>query len=172
MRRFFSILMVIIFISCNRDSSDRGVRIITVSIAPFRYFVTEISGDDFSVNVMVPPGANPHIYEPYPGQISKLRKSVAYISNGYLGFEMAWLDRFYEINKTMLKLSVGERIVPVSSGHGHGNEINHTEAADPHYWVSPKCARTIALSVKDLLCELNPKLSQSTKRIILSLSVR
>jgi zinc transport system substrate-binding protein len=156
MRRILSILMLIILISCNRDSSDPGTRIITVSIAPFRYFVTGIAGDDFSVNVMVPSGANPHIYEPYPRQIARLRKSVAYISNGYLGFEMAWLERFYEMNKTMLKLSVGERIEPIASGHGHGNEINHTEAADPHYWVSPKCARIIASSVRDLLCELNP----------------
>ena len=50
-------------------------RIITVSIAPFKYFVEEIAGDDFKVNVMVPAGANPHIYEPFPEQISKLRKS-------------------------------------------------------------------------------------------------
>jgi len=157
MRRILSILMLIALLSCNHDSSDSGKQIITVSIAPFKYFVTEIAGDDFTVNVMVPSGANPHIYEPYPHQIERLNKSVAYISNGYLGFEMAWLKRFYEINKTMLKLSVGERIVPVSTGHDHGNAINHAEAADPHYWVSPKCARIIALSVKDFLCELNPE---------------
>lgn len=156
MRRILSILMLIILFSCNRDSSDSGKQIITVSIAPFKYFVTEIAGDDFSVNVMVPSGANPHIYEPYPGQIAKLRKSVAYISNGYLGFEMAWLERFYEINKTMVRLSAGEGIEQIASGHDHGHEENHAESADPHYWVSPKCALMVAASVKDLLCELKP----------------
>jgi len=156
MRRILSILILITLISCNRDASDSGKQIITVSIAPFKYFVTEIAGDDFSVNVMVSPGANPHIYEPYPGQITKLRKSVAYISNGYLGFEMAWLDRFYEINKTMVRLSAGEGIELIGSGHDHGHEIDHAESADPHYWVSPICALMIASSVKDLLIELKP----------------
>ncbi len=156
MIRILTVLMFITLISCNRGSSDSGKQIITVSIAPFKYFVTEIAGDDFSVNVIVPPGANPHIYEPFPDQITKLRKSVAYISNGYLGFEMAWLDRFYEINKTMVRLSVGEGIEPIASGHDHAHEVDHAEAADPHYWVSPKCALMIASSVKDLLIELRP----------------
>ena len=62
---------------------------------------------------MVPAGADPHIYEPFPDQISKLRKSVAYISNGYLGFEMNWLDRFYETNKSMKSLSLGDDIDPL-----------------------------------------------------------
>ena len=65
------------------------------------------------VNVMVPAGSDPHIYEPFPEQINKLRNSVGYISNGYLGFEMNWLDRFYETNKVMKKLSLGDNIIPL-----------------------------------------------------------
>ena len=129
-------------------------KIITVSIAPFKYFVEEIAGDDFRVNVMVPAGANPHIYEPFPKQIFKLRKSVAYISNGYLGFEITWLDRFYDTNRTMKKISLSKNIEPLGSSHHH--EGDHVEGADPHYWVSPKCAMIMAASVRDFLCELNP----------------
>ena len=113
-------------------------RIITVSIAPFKYFVEAIAGDDFTVNVMVPPGSDPHVYEPFPEQITKLRTSEAYISNGYLGFEMTWLDRFYETNTGMKKLNLGESIDPIESEHHH--EGDNLEGADPHYWVSPKCA--------------------------------
>ena len=154
MRKIFYFLIIVFLISCCRQGSDTGVHIITVSIAPFKYFVEEIAGDDFKINIMVPAGANPHIYEPFPEQINKLRKSVAYISNGYLGFEMTWLDRFYEINKTMKRLSLGDKIDPLISGHHH--EGDHVEGADPHYWVSPKCALIIASSVRELLCELNP----------------
>lgn len=142
-------------LSCNRNSPVKEARIITVSIAPFEYFVKEIAGDDFSVNIMVPPGANPHIYEPYPDQIARLRKSVAYISNGYLGFEMTWLDRFYEMNKSMIRLSLGEGINPIEPEHEH--ESGHEEGADPHYWVSPKCAASMAVSVRDLVSRLNPQ---------------
>jgi len=154
MKRIFTLLSIFAVLSCNRNPSEKEGRIITVSIAPFKYFVEEIAGDDFTVNIMVPPGSNPHIYEPYPEQINKLRKSEAYISNGFLGFEITWLDRFYEINKTMVKLSVGDKIDPIKSySEGHKG---HAEGIDPHYWVSPRCAVIIASTVKELLCNLNP----------------
>ncbi|MCX6333917.1 MAG: zinc ABC transporter substrate-binding protein [Bacteroidia bacterium] len=158
MKKVFVLMVILIASSCNRNKPDTGEKIITVSIAPFEYFVKEIAGDDFSVNIMVPPGANPHIYEPYPEQIINLRKSVAYINDGYLGFEMTWLDRFYEMNKSMVRLSLGDKIDLITPGHGHEGEL--AEGADPHYWVSPKCAAIMALSVKELLCRLNPSETQ------------
>ena len=154
MKRIFVYISFFFLISCGRESTDKGNPIITVSIAPYKYFIEAIAGSDFQINVMVPAGSNPHIYEPYPGQISRLRRSVAYISNGYLGFEMTWLDRFYETNSLLQKLSLGDGIVPLASEHHRDGE--HVEGADPHYWVSPKCALTMAASVKNFLCRLNP----------------
>jgi zinc transport system substrate-binding protein len=158
MRRTFFILLTCLLISCGRNIAKPDSRIITVSIAPFKYFVEEIAGNDFTVNIMVPAGADPHVYEPFPEQINKLRKSAAYISNGYLGFEMNWLDRFYEANPTMKHLSLGDSIKPLAPEHRH--EGGHIEGADPHYWVSPRCALIMAGSVRGLLCELNPSQSQ------------
>jgi zinc transport system substrate-binding protein len=154
MKKILSILAVLLLISCKTNNPETGAGIISVSIAPYKYFIEKIAGNDFTVNIMVPPGASPHIYEPYPEQIDKLRKSIAYISNGFLGFEMTWLDRFYEMNQTMKKLSVGDKMDPILSEHHHEGE--HAEGADPHFWVSPQCALIIASSVKSLLCELNP----------------
>lgn len=153
MKRLFSLLLLISIISCGREN-EPARKIITVSIAPFKYFVEGIGGKTFEVNIMVPAGANPHIYEPFPDQVNKLRKSVAYISDGYLGFEMTWLDRFYEMNRKMKKLSLGKVIDPIISENHH--EGNQTEDADPHYWVSPVCAFKMASSVRDLLIELDP----------------
>ncbi|MZP55923.1 MAG: zinc ABC transporter solute-binding protein [Bacteroidales bacterium] len=154
MKRIIILLSLASLFSCNLNPSGKRERIITVSIAPFKYFVEAIAGDDFRVNVMVPAGSNPHIYEPVPDQINKLRLSEAYIGDGYLGFELTWLGRFYEINKQMIKLSIGEKIDLIAAGHDHHGE--HTEGADPHYWVSPRCAKVIASSVYELLSGLNP----------------
>jgi zinc transport system substrate-binding protein len=154
MRYAIFILVLLFFISCGRNAPDKEDNIITVSIPPFKYFVDKIGGDDYKVNIMVPSGANPHIYEPFPEQINKLRKSIAYISNGYLGFEMTWLDRFYESNKMMKRLNLGNYIIPLDSGHHHEGE--NVEGADPHYWVSPACALVMASSIRDFLGELNP----------------
>jgi len=156
MKKFLLIPVLLIIIACNTGKSDSGKPVITVSISPFSYFVREIAGDDFIVNVMIPAGVNPHFYEPYPDQISSLKRSVAYISNGYMGFEMAWLERFYKMNENMRKLTLGELIEPIETGHNHDGDSDHTGAVDPHFWVSPKSAMAIALSVKDLLCDINP----------------
>lgn len=173
MKRFLLLLsMILVLASCGRRSEPGG-RIISVSIAPFRYFVDEISGGSFTVNVMVPPGSNPHIYEPVPEQIAKLGKSVAYISDGYLGFEMAWLDRFYEINRNMKKLSLSASVDPIISEEHHHDD-GHSEGADPHYWVSPRCAARMALSVKDFLTGLDPEKSdlfnENYKKLLVKIS--
>lgn len=155
MKKIVVILTAALMISCNRNQPGTGKPIITVSIAPYKYFVEQIAGSDFSVNVMVPGGSNPHIYEPYPLQVADLRRSVAYVSNGFLGFEETWLDRFYEMNKTMVRLSLGDNINPIASEHKHG-EGGHIEGADPHYWVSPKAALKLAVPIEELLVSLNP----------------
>ncbi|MFZ0283035.1 MAG: zinc ABC transporter substrate-binding protein [Bacteroidales bacterium] len=168
MKLLFYFLLPVFIISCGRKANDQGSGIITVSIPPFKYFVEEIAGDNFKVNVMVPPGANPHIYEPSPDQINKLSRSVAYISNGYLGFESTWLDRFSEINRNMKRLSLAEVIEPIFSEHHH--EGDHGEGADPHYWVSPACALKMAVSVRDLVIDLDPENRQQYEANFNSLS--
>lgn len=155
MKNILWISVILILISCGRKEAVPEKRIITVSIAPFKYFIEAIAGDEYDVNIMVPAGSNPHIYEPYPGQISKLKKSIGYVSNGFLGFEITWLDRFYEMNRKMKKLSLCDAIEPIKPDHEHSSD--HIEGADPHYWVSPACAYRIAASVRDFLEELNPE---------------
>lgn len=155
MKKLF-ILPVIFLMSagCRHAGNKNDEKIITVSIPPFSYFVEEIAGDKFQVNVMVPPGNDPHIYEPYPEQIRKLGRSAGYISNGYLGFEAVWLERFFEINKGMKILSLGGAIEPLQPVHADSDQIH--ELADPHYWISPKNAALMAKEITKFIIEIDP----------------
>jgi zinc transport system substrate-binding protein len=162
MPRFLIYIFLLLMVSCKSHDVTDHQDIITVSISPFRYFVEALAGDDFSVNVMVPSEADPHIYEPVPGQVSALKMSKAYISDGYLGFELAWLKRFYGVNKTMKRLTLGDSIDLIKGGE-HDND-SHVEGADPHFWISPRCAIRIAESVKSLLCDLKPENKEKYER--------
>ena len=146
-------LPLIVSLACGRNSVSDDGPVITVSIAPYRYFVEKIAGDDFKVNIMAPAGADPHTYEPFPIQISELRKSEAYIGNGFLDFEITWLDRFCEVNKTMKLLSLSDSINPIELQ----NHNEDAETADPHYWVSPDCAKIMAKNLKEFLVSLKPE---------------
>jgi zinc transport system substrate-binding protein len=156
MRRAFCFLVIILlFSSCNHKGDNSEDKIITVSIAPFKWFVQEIAGDDFTVNVMVPAGADPHTYEPFPEQVTRLVGSLGYISNGYLDFEKIWLPRFFEMNKGMRILSLADNIDLLGSSVNQAGE--KTENADPHFWLSLQCAEEMVPAVKDFLSEINPE---------------
>jgi len=155
MNKLIKIIIPLFLISCNSGNYSGGKEVITVSVAPFSYFVKAIAGNEYEINVMVPASADPHIYEPVPGQLAALGKSLAYISDGHLGFEMTWLEKFYEANLKMKKLSLGSSIDLIEEEEHHGG--GHSEGADPHYWVSPRSAMIIAGSVRTLLCDLKPE---------------
>ena len=70
-----------------------------------------------------------------------------------MGFEITWLDRFYEMNRSMVKLTLGEKIDLIANENEH--EGKYVEGADPHFWISPKSAKIISKHVKDLICKLN-----------------
>jgi ABC-type Zn uptake system ZnuABC Zn-binding protein ZnuA len=86
-----------------------------VSILPQKYFVDKIGGDLVHVSVMVPPGANPHLYEPRPGQMAALAKTRIYFAVG-VTFEVAWLPRLAPINPSMKIVTHGGR----DSKNSHG----------------------------------------------------
>src|SRR5665647_945312 len=113
MKKTFLWLVSLMFIvaSCGSPSAKDDGRVITVSIPPFAYFVEAVAGDDFKVNIMLPPGADHHIWEPLPAQINALAGSEAFIINGQLGFEQAWMGRFREINPGMKILDLSRHIL-------------------------------------------------------------
>ena len=168
MHKIFKYLSIILLVSCNSHDINTQKEIITVSISPFRYFVEAIGGDDFNVNVMVPAEADPHVYEPIPGQVNALKRSSAYICDGYLGFELNWLKKFYELNKTMKKLTLSDSINLIKAGENDGH--GHLEGADPHFWISPRCAFKIAESIKSFLSDLKPGNSGKYEKNFLKLA--
>lgn len=150
--------VMLFLVSCGSPGTKVGERVITVSIPPFKYFVEAVADSDFTVNVMLPPGADHHSWEPLPRQITALAGSEAFIINGHLGFEYAWMERFREVNPGMkiTDLSRGISLIePVAKAY-HSGPGHEDEGVDPHYWISPKEAYIMAATVRDLVTELNP----------------
>ena len=118
MKRYilFIFIALVVLASCGRRSpGSSGERVITVTIPPFAWFVEQIGGDDFTVNVLLPPGADHHIWEPLPAQINALSGSEAFIMNGQLGFEHAWMDRFLQVNPGMKVMDLSRNIELIGS---------------------------------------------------------
>jgi zinc transport system substrate-binding protein len=134
-----------------------------VSIAPQQYFVQKIGGDMVDVAVLVPPGADPHTYEPKPRQMAELAKAAVFFAVG-IDFEKAWMKKIAATNPNM-------RIVDTDAGiekmalpahhheekghtHSHGKKKSahahdHAGGPDPHVWLSPPLVKIQARHIAD-----------------------
>ncbi len=73
---------------------------IIASITTVGDFVRQIGGNKVDVTIMVPPGYEPHTYEPTTGQMVKVSSAAAYVKVGSgIEFETAWMDNFLALNK-------------------------------------------------------------------------
>lgn len=102
---------------------------VLVSIPPAAWFVRQVAGDAAEVEVMVPPGASPHVYEPKPGQMTKVAGADLYLAVG-VEFEDVWLPRFTGVNPALevVHLDRGIRKLPMAAHHHEGGEHGHMDA--------------------------------------------
>ncbi len=140
---------------------------VTVSITPLKYFTGQIGGDRVEVSIMVPAGANPATYEPRPRQMVALTKAKLFIAIG-VPFEQAWLPRMRAANPHMqvVKARAGCKLMQMKShhheNHGHGKDEHndHGGHLDPHVWLSPTEAKTMASTILSALVQADPEGSQ------------
>ncbi|MCX8175641.1 MAG: zinc ABC transporter substrate-binding protein [Candidatus Bathyarchaeota archaeon] len=117
--------------------------IVVVTLPPQAEFVEKVGDDKVRVVVMIPQGANPHIYEPTPDQLKNVSKARIYFKVGSgLEFEEAWLDKILALNPS----------ISVVDG-SKGIEILDR---DPHIWVSPVNAKKMVENFYTGLVEVDP----------------
>jgi zinc transport system substrate-binding protein len=127
---------------------------VAVSILPQKYFVERIGGDAVRVTVMVPPGADPHSYEPRPRQMTELSASALYLAIG-VDFERAWLKRLRSANPGLRVVRTDEGVPkrPMVAAREHPHAAGEP---DPHIWLSPPLVRTLAGNILQALAAADP----------------
>lgn len=129
-----------------------------VSILPLRSLVGEIVGNDFKIEVLVPPGASPETFEPTPRQFIGLNRAVMIFNVGLIDFETTLLSKIEDRGK-VVNLSQGIELTAGSCSHTcphakqavhDGHDTSHTEThshahgVDPHVWTSPRALQKMA----------------------------
>jgi zinc transport system substrate-binding protein len=126
------------------DKTPSGKIRAVVSIAPLGEFVREVGGEKVQVTVLVPPGAEPHTFEPSPSQMKEVAGADLYVQNG-AGLEF-WMDSLLSVNDKMLVVDSSKGI-PLLSEDGE---------ADPHIWLSLRNAEQQVKNICDGLVKLDP----------------
>jgi len=148
----------------NPESYETSIRVV-VTILPQAEFVENVGGDKVAVTVLVPPGAEPHTYEPTPSQLKDVARAKLYFKIGSpIEFEVNWLDRVIATNPNMLVIDSGQGIelIPMAE-HEHGKHENETAehedehtGMDPHTWTSIRNAKIMVDNIYGGLVQVDP----------------
>jgi zinc transport system substrate-binding protein len=166
--------LVVFCQAMSREAKTNGKPIISVSILPQKYFVEQIAGNYFQVNVILPPGSGPEEFEPTPQQIQNVSNSKFYFYIGHLGFEKSWVKKVAEVSHTVkfVSCSKGLDLLEEESTHaGEKQSDNNDRGTDPHIWTSPENVKTISKTIcTELSLAFPEKKSEFEKNLYLFVS--
>jgi len=107
-----------------------------------------VAGDRIKVQALLPPGVDPHSYEPTPRDVAAVEKARLLIENG-AGLE-EFLDRI--LGSTA---SGGRSVVEASRGLA-SRPAHEGEEADPHFWLDPVLVISYVENIRAGLAAVDP----------------
>jgi zinc transport system substrate-binding protein len=146
---------------------------VVASIVPLQDFCEEVGGDRVDVQLLIPPGASPHLYEPPPSVIGKAAaaKVVVYVGAGL----EPWIDRILSTRSAQSVLTVEavqgidligsakEEHLHSSAGRSAAEESPH-RSGNPHVWLDPVLAGQICQRIAGAFQQADPDHAESYKK--------
>lgn len=133
------------------EMEDNDRIAVVVTIPPQQEFVERVGGDHVRVILLVPPGADPHTYEPAPAVLAAVAEADLYAMVGSgIEFEIAWGEKIAALNPDMTVVNCSQGVEFI--------------AADPHIWTSPRNAKVMVENIRDGLIEADPENAEDYRR--------
>lgn len=114
--------------------------IVTSGYVPYT-LLKELAGDSVNVLMLLPPGAEPHAFEPTPGALVMLQHADAFV---YVSDEL-------EPWAADLAKSVGQKTRVLALVQ------SFPKTEDPHVWMDPQQAELMAYELSELLADIAPQ---------------
>ena len=143
---FFGLLALnLVVTGCARHEQKQSAKLkVITSLFPLYDFARTIAGDKGEVTLLLPPGMEPHSYEPKPDDIMRIGKAGLFIySNRYME---PWADTILKgIDRRKLRvvdagqgvnyLKTGAVAEQDHAGHADHDVEGHAGGMDPHIWL-------------------------------------
>ena len=162
-RRLFVILLVLCAVAClaacqpgARQPAGEGSQSLHVlASASFLADIAQnVAGERLKVESLIPPGLDPHAFEPTPQDVVRIADSQVLVVNG-AGFE-GWLEEVLANaggQRQVIEASQG--LASDSAGNQAGGE-KHAREVDPHFWLDPSLAVRYVENIRDGLSQADP----------------
>lgn len=125
---------------------------VLASFYPLYEFTKIIGGEKIDVSIIIPPGIEPHDWEPTIQDLQKMQNSDMIVING-AGLE-PWITKLVSVNPDIL-------IVDTSNGisllEKNKRVFNNQIQNDPHVWLDPVLAKKQIQSIANGLIKIDPQ---------------
>ncbi len=140
---------------CNQSPAPAGKPLVVTSFYPLYEFARQVAGPSARVVSLVPPGVEPHDWEPSPQDLTRVREARLFIYNG-AGLE-PWVAKLLRdatsSGTVMVRATEGIQLLtggPSSGTGGHGEG-----APDPHVWLDPVLAQSMVEAIRAALVKVD-----------------
>ncbi len=156
-----SMLCICMFMGCTSAPSASsapapGRLQVVTSFRPFTLLVGPVAGDDAEITQILPPGADPHDYEPTPRDAVTLQNASIFFFDG--PFLEPWASSIAASANPDIKLvSFADSIPAQAFAQMESQYPNFPNVSqDPHLWLSPKLAEYFVPYVAQQLSAADP----------------
>ncbi len=163
MTRTLSVVLLLLAASfqavgCGSGENHTEAADVVAGVGPVAYLARRIAADHLTVGVLVAPGQDPHTYWPSPRQMTDLARARLLLTVD--------LPLEHRIAEKLASRRDGPKAVDLTKGldrlraachdHDHDHGDHDEGELDPHVWMSPRVAKTLAGRICDELCALAP----------------
>jgi len=176
----FCFLLSIFMVLAGNTAANAAKIPVVASIVPLGDFCRQLGGDRVTVQVLIPPGASPHIFEPPPSVIARAAQARLFVYTG-AGLE-PWAAKLLASrsskNLEVVEAVQGLSLIKEAGGHHHGetlgekqhhhasasgtkkahdtHEVHRHAVGNPHVWLVPVLAQDICRRIAASLIRLDP----------------
>lgn len=158
--------------------TEPGIQV-SATIPPIGMIAEAIIGEAGTVHTVLAAGMSPHTFEPTPQDIRNVGDSTVIFS---VGHELdSWITNITSATNNSEPVVVDANIaLRMYEGHDHHEDEHHEEegdhhdedghegeeheeekVVDPHYWLSPTNAKSIAMTIRDTMQAVDPEQSST-----------
>src|ERR671920_2024512 len=130
----------------SQDPSPQHKVKAVASFYPILEFVKKIGGDRVEVSSLIPPGIEPHDFDPTVQQVQNAETADMLVYNG-VGLEGPWIKK---INAKFAIDSSQGLILPSTDG-------TELTADDPHIWLDPILVKEQVKKIREGLIKVDPE---------------
>ena len=131
--------------------SGQGHKIL-VTFYPIYQFTKAIGKEKIDASIIIPPGIEPHDWEPTIQDIQKMKDADMIVING-AGLE-SWITKVTSINPNVMIVDTSSDI-PLLEKDSNG--LDKIAKKDPHIWLDPVLAKKQVQNIADGLIKLDPQ---------------